>query len=190
MKRLIFITLILSGLIGCTALKKSGNFTNNSRYTSTERTDSAAISRNDSTIIDKSKTTITDKSETETEVKKSEGSFSNSIVYFFDTSRPVDLVTGLPPVSSIFDNRSGTYANTQFSAHQKNSIRTEIENDIRKEFENILDIQTKNHKKTVDNLNQELKQKENTVSKMKLILIGSIATFVIILLFTVRKLLF
>lgn len=186
MKRLLVILLILSGIIGCTGTKKTSTFADNSRHASTERTDSTARSRNDSTSIDKSKTTVTDQSETKTEGSKTESSFSNSIIYFFDTSRPVNSFTGLPPVSSIYDNRTGANSNTQFSQSEIKDIRTEIENNIRKEFENSLEVRTKDLKNTVDKLDQKLKESESTVSQMKLILIGSVVLLIIILIFIIK----
>lgn len=189
MKRLILIILILSGLIGCTA-KKYGNFTNNSRYTSTERTDSNAISRTDSAVTDKTKAVITDQSEIETEVNTIRGNYTNSIIYLFDTSQPADKETGLPPVSSIFDTRSGDFLNIEFSERQINNLRLAIDNDIRKEYENKLEVEKSNYHKNIDILNQELKEKEKPVLQWKLLFLGSVITIVIILAFKAKKMFF
>ncbi|NMA84848.1 MAG: hypothetical protein GX962_13415 [Epulopiscium sp.] len=190
MKRLIVLILILSGLIGCTAVKKSGTYTDNSRHASTSKEDIVSKQKNDSTVTDKTKTTVTDKSTTETDINSSKGNFSNSIIYFFDTSKPANLTTGLPPVSSIFDTRSGFFQNMQISEYQKKALKSEIENNIRKEYENKLDIQTREYQNNIDKLNMKLKEKQAPTNEWRLVLLGSFFTLVIILLFKLKKLLF
>lgn len=190
MKRLIVLILILSGLIGCTAVKKSGTYTNNSRHVSSGQIDSTKNFQNDSIVADKTKTTVTDKSTTDTDINSSKGNFSNSIIYFFDTSKPVNLETGLPPITSIFDTRSGFFQNIQISKHQKKALQSEIENNIRKEYENKLDIQSREYQKNIDKLNMKLKEKQAPTNEWQLVLLGSFFTLVIILLFKLKKLLF
>lgn len=190
MKRLIVLILILSGLIGCTTVKKSGTYTDKSRHASTSQQDSISRSKNDSTVIEKTKTTVTDNSITERDIYSSKGDFHNSIIYFFDTSKPANFETGLPPVSSIFDTRSGFFQNTQFSEHQKKAIQAEIQNDIRKEYDNKLDIQAREYQKNIDKLNIKLKKKQNPVASLKFVLLGSAITLIFILLFKIKKFLF
>lgn len=187
MKRLIIILLILSGLIGCTCTKKTIKTTDNSQITAVEKTEQKSTAENDSLIEDKTKTVVSSASEKATETNNKESTVTKTVTTFFDTSKPINQETGKPPVSSIFEATTENNTNTQISEHQKDVLLAEIENDLRKEYENRYNEIISNYQKMVKDLKLKLSEKEKPESPWKPLLIGAAIPVFFYFLFWIRK---
>ena len=158
--RLFLFILILSGLIGCTA-QKSLTEIDRSKSDKVKNLQETTKSMNDSSIVENTKTIVNQSSTKESEVSKNENTVTKNTTTNFDTSKPIDPGTGKPPVASISETTSEKTSNTRFSEAQINNIRTEIEIDVRREYENRHDNIISSYQSLIEKLNRKSDVKED-----------------------------
>ncbi|VBB45249.1 exported hypothetical protein [uncultured Paludibacter sp.] len=189
MKRLIIFILLFLGLIGCSGIKKTAQLTDKSKSDVDIKTSGEIIAKNDSSIVNKTNTEETKKIETDRNEKKNDSVKTITRYIYFDTSKPLTAF-GTPPVSSIFENSTQSFSNTQISENEKQSLGKKIEADIKKEYENRYNEKFNSLLNLIERQNIKLTEKEKKgTSPWRIFVFGVLTPFLAKLIyFLIKKL--